>query len=87
MATTLKDNFLTEFDCKVVSLQIVKQEGGQAGGGGAAAAAGLALSVVLENTGEVLHAVAAGDNKTLTETDVLKMISRVGSWLAKQPKL
>ena len=41
-------------------------------------------AVVLENTGEVLHTF--GKKAYPTETQQLMMISKIGVWLAEQPK-
>ena len=48
------------------------------------------FDVVLSNTGEVLHSKSATDDDlgelNLTETEQLMMISKIGAWLASQPK-
>ena len=48
------------------------------------------FDVVLSNTGEVLHSKSAADDDlgelNLTETEQLMMISKIGAWLASQPK-
>jgi hypothetical protein len=47
------------------------------------------LAVVLENTGEVLHTIpqlGASERSYPSETQQLMMISKIGTWLATQPK-
>ena len=44
------------------------------------------LTVVLENTGEVLHTIPRTGTAYPTEPQQLMMISRIGTWLASQKK-
>ena len=44
------------------------------------------LAVVLENTGEQLFASPHSSKVHPTEMEQLMMISKIGSWLAEQPK-
>ena len=44
------------------------------------------LSVILENTGEVLHTMPQVGADYPSETQQLMMISKIGTWLAEQPK-
>jgi hypothetical protein len=41
------------------------------------------FSIVLENTGDVMHSTSAYP----TETESLAMISKIGTWLATPPRL
>jgi len=42
------------------------------------------LTVVLENTGEVLHTIKRTGTKYPTEPQQLMMVSKIGQWLATQ---
>ena len=46
--------------------------------------------VILQDTGEVLHSKPEADDleehDIITETDHLRMITKIGTWLAAQPK-
>ena len=44
------------------------------------------LAVVLENTGEQLYASPHSAKVYPSETEQLMMISKIGCWLAEQPK-
>ena len=42
------------------------------------------LTVVLENTGEVLHTIPLSGTTYPTEPQQLMMVSKIGQWLATQ---
>jgi hypothetical protein len=42
------------------------------------------LTVVLENTGEVLHTIPGTGTTYPTEPQQLMMVSKIGEWLASQ---
>lgn len=44
------------------------------------------LAVVLENTGEQLYCSPHSSKVFPSEMETLMMISKIGSWLAEQPK-
>ena len=78
MATAMKTVLEQEFDPSVVQVDVVKQD--------VLVKATDDFSVVLENNSEKLHTIPVGGRPDFpTEMEGLMMVSRIGTWLSKQP--
>jgi hypothetical protein len=79
LATRLAGQLESEFQSSQLKVDVMKATTPLSDG----------LAVVLENTGEVLHTIpqlGASERSYPSETQQLMMISKIGTWLATQPK-